>query len=133
MVDTFTILVIDDDPAVLETVTNLLAAAGYRALAAASGPEGLALARVERPDLVLLDLYIPGMDGAAVLGALKADAATRTIPAVALTAAIATDVGRLVAAGCNGYIPKPLVPGTFLPLIRQFLRASVARAPGPRQ
>ena len=56
-----------------------------------------------------------------------------TIPAVALTAAIATDVGRLVAAGCNGYIPKPLVPGTFLPLIRQFLRASVARAPGPRQ
>jgi CheY-like chemotaxis protein len=124
-----TILVIDDDPVVLTTVTQLLRTDGHRVLAAPGGPEGLAQAKADRPDLILLDYRMPEMDGLAVLERLKGDAATRSIPVVALTSGTADDANRLVRAGCIGFIPKPFEVGSLPRLIAQFLKATVARDP----
>ncbi len=82
MTQAFKILIIDDDPSILEVVTDLLKAAGYQALAGLGGAEGLTLARTERPDLILVDYSMPEMNGLAVAERLKADAATRRIPVV---------------------------------------------------
>jgi CheY-like chemotaxis protein len=123
----FTILVIDDDALVLSTLTELLRAHGHRALEATKGRDGLELARAERPDLILVDYHMPEMDGLAVVGALKSDAATRDIPTVAFTSGSAAEANQLVRAGCIGFIPKPFEPGTLPEFVAQFLRATVAR------
>ena len=124
----FTILVIDDDPIVLTTLAELLVAHGHRVLNAAKGREGIELARAERPDLILVDYHMPEMDGLAVVGALKADSATRGVPVVAFTSASATEANRLVRAGCIGFIPKPFEPGALPSLVAEFLRATVGRS-----
>jgi CheY-like chemotaxis protein len=123
----FTILVIDDDALVLKTLTELLCAHSHRVIHAAKGRDGLELTRAERPDLILLDHHMPEMDGLAVLGALKSDAGTRSIPVVAFTSGTAAEANRLVKAGCIGFIPKPFEPGTLAGLVAEFLRATVAR------
>src|SRR5437867_748004 len=79
----FTILVIDDDPLILEMATELPAEKGHRALSALGGSEGLAQARAEPPDLILPDYHMPRIDGLAVVQRLKSDAVTRRIPVVA--------------------------------------------------
>lgn len=129
MAHAFKILIIDDDPSILETVTDLLETAGYQALAALGGAQGLNVARTERPDLILVDYHMPEMNGLAVAERLKADAATRRIPVIALTSGTAADANKLVAAGCIGFIPKPFDVETFPGLILEFLRATVARKP----
>src|SRR3989475_824117 len=108
----FTILVIDDDLDILETITDLLAMDGHRALATSGGADGLTQARSERPDLILVDYHMPVMDGLAVVERLKADAATRQIPVVALTGGTAEHANKLSRAGCIGFIPKPFDPAT---------------------
>jgi len=123
----FTILVVDDDPIVLSTLGDLLRAHGHRILEAASGRDGLGLARDERPDLILVDYHMPDMNGLAVVDALKSDTGTRGIPVVAFTSGTAAEANRLVRAGCIGFIPKPFEPGTLPALVAQFLRATVAR------
>lgn len=123
----FTILVIDDDDLVLDTLTELLSAHGHRVLPAPTGRDGLALARAEHPDLILVDYHMPEMDGLAVVKGLKGDTATRHIPVVAFTSGTSADANRLVKAGCIGFIPKPFEPGTLPELVDDFLRATVAR------
>jgi len=123
----FKILVIDDDPLVLKTLVELLQVHGHSVLAAPGGPQGLALAHAERPELILLDYHMPEMNGLAVVERLKGDAATRSIPVVALTSGTADDANRLIRAGCIGFIPKPFEAGTLPGLITGFLRATVAR------
>ncbi len=116
------VLIIEDNPANMTLATFLLQSAGHSVLAATDAETGLTLARVEQPDLVLMDIQLPGMDGLEATGLLKADPVTRDIPVVALTAlAMKGDEARIRAAGCNGYIAKPLAYKDFLATISSHL------------
>ncbi|MEX2584608.1 MAG: response regulator [Gemmatimonadota bacterium] len=109
------VLVIEDNPSNMTLATFLLESAGHAVLSATDAEAGLAIARVEQPDLILMDIQLPGMDGFEATTLLKADDATRAIPVIALTAlAMKGDEERIRAAGCNGYIAKPLSYREFL-------------------
>jgi two-component system cell cycle response regulator DivK len=113
-----TVLVIEDNPANMKLVTFLLESAGRTVLAANDAETGLTLARSRRPDLILMDIQLPGMDGLEATALLKGDEATRAIPVIALTAlAMKGDEERILAAGCDGYIAKPIVYREFLTLV----------------
>ena len=110
-----TILVIEDNPANMTLATFLLQGAGHTVLAARDAEVGLTLARSQGPELVLMDIQLPGMDGLEATKLLKQDDATRAIPVIALTAlAMKGDEARIRAAGCDGYIAKPLNYKDFL-------------------
>ncbi len=118
----FTILIVEDNPANMTLATFLLRSAGYAILSAIDAESGLALARKEQPDLVLMDIQLPGMDGLQATALLKGDDATRGIPVIALTAlAMKGDEQRIRAAGCDGYIAKPLAYKEFLATIAAHL------------
>jgi two-component system cell cycle response regulator DivK len=113
-----TVLVVEDNPANMTLATFLLKSAGYAVLSATDAEAGLALARTEQPDLVLMDIQLPGMDGLEACAILKKSEATRDIPVIALTAlAMKGDEERIRAAGCDGYIAKPLAYREFLATI----------------
>jgi CheY-like chemotaxis protein len=104
-----TVLVVEDNPLNMELTTDVLEVAGFAVCQAFTAEEGIELARSARPDLVLMDVSLPGMDGLTATGILKADATLRSIPVVALTAhAMSGDRERVLAAGCDGYITKPI-------------------------
>jgi len=118
------ILLIEDNAANLELMTYLLRAFRHETISAASGQEGIRLAQQERPRAILCDIQMPGMDGFAVVRALKADPVTKPIPVVAVTAlAMVGDRDRIVAAGFDGYVSKPIVPETFVSEVERFLAA----------
>ena len=119
---TFTILVIDDDPALLELASELLSGDGHRVLVAPSGEDALVMVRAIRPDLILLDYFMPKVDGVAVIERLKADTATRGIPVVAITSGTAADAKKLSQAGSVASILKPFEPSEFLRVIADILR-----------
>jgi two-component system, cell cycle response regulator DivK len=103
------ILVIEDNPANMKLATLLLTKAGHTTLSAVDAETGLTQARAERPDLILMDIQLPGMDGLAATALLKADPATASIPVIALTAmAMKEDQEKTKVAGCDAYIAKPL-------------------------
>jgi two-component system, cell cycle response regulator DivK len=103
------ILVVEDNPTNMKLAITLLEAAGHSVLTATDAEAGLAMARAERPDLILMDIQLPGMDGLEATVQLKGDEATRGIPVIALTAlAMKGDEERIRAAGCDGYIAKPM-------------------------
>jgi CheY-like chemotaxis protein len=117
-----TILIVEDNDLNLELATDLLAAAGYLTRQARSGEEGVRLAQVESPDLILMDLRLPGMDGYAALGRLKADPRTAHIPTVALTAqAMNGDQEAVMAAGFDDYVSKPINTGRFYEIVARLL------------
>ncbi|MEP6999572.1 MAG: response regulator [bacterium] len=119
------VLVVEDNPANMTLSTFLLQSAGHSVLAATDAEAGLMLARDERPDLILMDIQLPGMDGLEATALLKGDDATRAIPVIALTAlAMKGDEERIRAAGCDGYIAKPLAYREFLATIAAHLMAS---------
>ena len=108
------ILVIEDNPANLDLMSYLLKAFGYEVATATNGSDGLAMARRERPLLILCDIQLPGMDGYAIVKQLKGDSELRTCPVLAVTAfAMVGDRERIQAAGFDGYISKPINPETF--------------------
>ncbi len=112
------VLVVEDNPANMTLSTFLLESAGQSVLKATDAETGVALAKAERPDLILMDIQLPGMDGLRATALLKADASTRDIPVIALTAlAMKGDEERIRAAGCDGYIAKPLAYKEFLATI----------------
>jgi len=103
------ILVVEDNPANMKLTTLLLHSAGHSVLSAVDAESGLRLARGEQPDLILMDIQLPGMDGLTATTILKQDPATASIPVVALSAlAMKADVERSQTAGCDAYIAKPL-------------------------
>ena len=103
------ILIIEDNPANMKLATLLLRNASHTVLCAADAESGLALAGTDRPDLILMDIQLPGMDGLAATALLKQDPATADIPVIALTAmAMKEDQEKTRAAGCDAYIAKPL-------------------------
>lgn len=113
------VLVIEDNPANMTLATFLLESAGHVVLNATDAEIGVSMVRAERPDLVLMDVQLPGMDGLQATAILKADSDTRGIPVIALTAlAMKGDEERILAAGCDGYISKPLNYREFLATVR---------------
>ena len=120
-----TILVIEDNADNMLLTVMLLESAGHTVVSAVDAEAGLTLARDGRPDLILMDVQLPGMDGLEATALLKADNATRAIPVLALTAlAMKGDEARILAAGCDGYIAKPM-------RIQEFLAAVAAQLAAP--
>jgi len=121
------VLVVEDNPANMTLSTFLLESVGHSVLKATDAEMGLALAGSEQPDLILMDIQLPGMDGLRATAVLKADAKTQRIPVIALTAlAMKGDEERIRAAGCDGYIAKPLAYKEFLATISAELAKAAA-------
>lgn len=117
-----TILVVEDNPLNRELVVDLLEAAGYTVLQAEDGLGLLERVKQEQPDLILLDLQLPGVDGFTLARQLKADPETQAIPLIAMTAyAMPGDQAQALEAGCNGYLPKPLNTKELLQTITRIL------------
>lgn len=118
------ILVIEDNAENLELMVYLLEAFGHTVITAVDGTSGLAAAPRERPEIVLCDLHLPGIDGYEVCRRLKADPGLRRIPLIAVTAsAMAGDRARGLATGFDGYIAKPIDPERFVGEVEGFLPA----------
>jgi two-component system, cell cycle response regulator len=116
------VLVVDDNHDNLKLIDYLLRAYGFTPLLARNGVDGVRLALSEHPDVVLLDIRMPGMDGYAVAAAIKRAPALQHTLVVALTAsAMAGDRERIDAAGFDGYIQKPIDPETFMSVLEPFL------------
>ena len=125
------ILVIEDNPANMKLALLLLRNAGHSVLTAIDAESGLALARAECPDLILMDIQLPGMDGLAATVLLKQDPSTAAIPVIALTAlAMKADQEKTQAAGCDAYIAKPLRYQELYGVMDKLLFARKARAAG---
>jgi DNA-binding response OmpR family regulator len=121
------ILVIDDEQTVRENIVRFLTLEGYRVDAAASGEEGLALARRRTPDLVLCDLMMPGLDGFGVLVRMRAEGATASVPFVFLTgSAEVSDATVAFRLGANEYVTKPF----SLPVLGAVVEQRLANASG---
>jgi two-component system cell cycle response regulator DivK len=119
-----TVLVVDDNPLNLELVNDVLTAAGFTVRQASSAEEALRSARARPPDLILLDIGLPGMDGYAAVRALKADPVTREIVIVAVTAfAMPEDEGRARKAGFDAYISKPIQTRSLSETVAQLMDA----------
>ena len=112
------VLIVEDNPTNMTLAVFLLESAGHTVLSATDAEAGLTLARDECPDLILMDMQLPGMDGLEATALLKGADATRGIPVIALTAlAMKGDEERIRAAGCDGYIAKPMRYQDFLATI----------------
>lgn len=119
-----TILVVEDNAANMKLAVLLLERAGHRVFQAADAETGLVLAREQRPDLILMDIQLPGMDGLTATGRLKQDAATSSIKVLALTGfAMKGDEEKMLAAGCDGYIAKPISYESFMRAVNEALGA----------
>ena len=114
-----TILVVEDNPMNLELVRDVLTSASMKVVEARTAEEGLTAASEIKPDLILLDIRLPGMDGYAVLERLRGNPVTAPIPVVALTAqAMVGDREQALAAGFSEYIPKPIDTRTLAAQVR---------------
>ena len=116
------ILVVEDNEKNMYLIAFILEKMGHRVLRAVTGEDGVEIAVRERPDLILMDIQLPGIDGFEATRRIRASAAAGGIPIVAVTSlAMTGDRERLLAAGCNGYIEKPIDPGTIMAQIAGFL------------
>ncbi len=116
-----TVLIVEDNRMNMKLFDDLLTVYGYQTLKAENGNDGVNLAREHRPDLILMDMNLPGVNGLQVTRWLKDDAALRSIPVVALTAlAMKGDAARILSGGCDGYISKPIQVSTFIETVRSY-------------
>ena len=120
-----TVLVVEHHPDSLYIVSRLLEHVGYRVVQARSGDEATAVVRATLPDLVLMDIAIPGIDGWEATRRIKRDAATRHIPIVAVTAmALPEDRNRSLQAGCVEHVVKPIEPSAVASIVRRHIGAA---------
>jgi CheY-like chemotaxis protein len=125
------ILVVEDDPIIMNLIVILLEREGYAVVQATSAEEGISLAHAGPPDLILMDVALPGLDGLEATRILKGAEITSRVPVIALTAqARKEDQERALRAGCDGFIPKPLSTQAFLESISVFLGQQGQRGKG---
>ena len=116
------ILVVEDQEDNRRIIRDLLSASGYGLVEATTGEEGLKMATTEKPDLILMDIQLPGMDGYEVTRRIKANPELNPIPIIVVTSyALSGDDKKAFDAGCNGYVTKPFSPRVLLAKIREFL------------
>jgi two-component system cell cycle response regulator DivK len=116
------ILIVEDNEKNMKLVRDVLQVKGYRTLEAGSAEDGIALARAEKPDLVLMDIQLPGMNGIEALAVLRADPATAAIPVIAVTASVMQQDRNLITqAGFDAYIGKPINLKEFLEAVRTMI------------
>jgi two-component system, cell cycle response regulator DivK len=121
------ILIVDDNEKNLKLARDVLRFAGYQTLEATSGEEAITIASERLPDIILMDIRLPGIDGTAARERLKAEARTAAIPVVALTSfAMKGDRERFLAAGFDGYLEKPISVKEFPGQVRRYLEDQVA-------
>jgi two-component system cell cycle response regulator DivK len=117
-----TILIVEDEPRNLKLLRDLLQRFGYETMEATDGEQGVELARARIPNLILMDIMMPKMDGLEATRIIKADTNTKHIPIIALTSyAMKGDRERTIEAGCDGYIAKPVDIQEVLKAIEHFL------------
>ena len=117
------VLIVEDDLKSMKLFRDLLEASGYASLEATNGKKAVELAREKKPDLILMDIQMPVMDGFEATKILKAGAETRNIPIIALTSyAMKEDDEKIREAGCDGYITKPIDTKEFLKKVAEYLR-----------
>jgi len=123
------VLIVEDNPLNMKLFSAMISAQGYEVLQAMDGPLGLDMAQRLHPDLIVMDIQLPGLSGLEVTERLKADDATRTIPIIATTAfALRGDEERIRASGCDGYMAKPIAITEFIELIDSFVARGAAAA-----
>ncbi len=119
-----TILIIEDNPANMKLATTVLSKADYQVISATDAEAGMVLAKSQNPDLILMDVQLPGMDGLTATGLLKQDPDTQHIPIIALTAfAMKGDRERMLDGGCDDYVTKPIDYKLFLSIVARHLQA----------
>ena len=119
---THRILVVEDHEENRRILRLLLAKDGYEVVEAVTGEEGIAMAQSLRPDLILMDIQLPGVDGYEATRRIKANPALRAIPLIVVTSyALSGDDAKAFAAGCDAYIAKPVNLRTLLAKVREFL------------
>ena len=117
------ILVVEDQEDNRQILRDLLNSVGYQILEAEDGARGVAAAEAERPDLILMDIQLPGLDGYEATRRIKNEPALRAIPVIVVTSyALSGDEDKARAAGCDAYIAKPYNTNRLLAMIRDFLR-----------
>lgn len=125
------ILLVEDNVTNMKLSLFLLESADHVVITAMNAEAALTLARERHPDLILMDIQLPGMDGLQATAVLKADEATRDIPVIALTAlAMKGDEERIIAAGCDGYIAKPVDYKQFLATVKLHLQPELPAGNG---
>ena len=116
------ILVVEDHEENRRIMRDLLTSVGYEMIEAVTGEDGVALAERERPDLILMDIQLPGLDGYEATRRIKANPTLRAIPIIAVTSyALSGDDAKAMQAGCDAYVAKPFSPRELLAKIRQHL------------
>ena len=116
------ILIIEDQEDNRAILRDLLSRAGYELIEAVDGEEGVKLAQSERPDLILMDIQLPVIDGYEATRRIKAIVDLKSIPIIAVTSyALSGDEAKARAAGCDGYVTKPFSPRQLLAKVREFL------------
>src|ERR1700740_626642 len=118
------ILVVEDTEDNRQIIRDLMTSAGSELIEAVDGVEGVATAERERPDLILMDIQLPGIDGYEATRRIRLDASLKKTPIIAVTSyALSGDEEKTRAAGCDGYVAKPYSPRQLLKKIREFLPA----------
>ena len=120
------ILIVEDNEKNLKLVRDVLQVKGYATIEAGSAEDGIKLAGERKPDLILMDIHLPGMNGIEALKVLRADTATAAIPVIAVTASVMPqDRNQITEAGFNAYVGKPINIKEFLDTVRDILARPV--------